>query len=58
MAAGRDKKKLLGGGVTIRIGRDMLCLPYAGFFNYRTPLDPPVRASQAPHIKNIVKFTH
>ena len=35
MAARRDKKnalKLLGGGATIHIGREMLCLPYAGFF--------------------------
>ena len=35
IAAGRDKKnaqKLLGGGDTIRIGPEMLCLPYARFF--------------------------
>ena len=30
--SGQLKKKLLGGGATIRIGREMLCLPYAGFF--------------------------
>ena len=23
---------LLGGGATIRIGREILCVPYAGFF--------------------------
>jgi hypothetical protein len=35
MAMGRDKKnalKFLGGGATIRIDREMLCLPYAGFY--------------------------
>ena len=35
-AAERDEEKnalkLLGGGATIRIGREILCLPYAGFF--------------------------
>ena len=34
-AAMADKKnayKYLGGGATIRIGREMLCLPYAEFF--------------------------
>ena len=35
-AAGGVKKnaqKLLGAGATIRIGREILCLPYAGFFS-------------------------
>jgi hypothetical protein len=36
-AAGRGKKTqqkmLLGGGANIRIGQEILCLLYAGFFN-------------------------
>ena len=34
MGGGRRKKcgKLLGGGATIRIGQEIWCLPYPGFF--------------------------
>ena len=30
----KNAQKLLGGGATIRIGREILCLPYAGFLSF------------------------
>ena len=30
----KNARKLLGGGATIRIGRKILCLPFAGFIMF------------------------
>ena len=45
-----------GIGATIRIGRDMLCLPYAGFLRYSLnvflPPLPEVRCSKVLQVRN------